>query len=611
LEIVTALSRGGHVAASLSLFGCLVFRRFVVPRASDCVPLAIISGIGSVSAWLALVLGGVWLTAVSGAITGAHDLAPQLAAVPLVAWDTGFGRLLCLRLLLLAGVLLLLPRRDPRASGGALLAAGVALGLQPLLGHIGALQDSVRAVLIPVEIAHLLATGAWLGGLTPLLLCVMRAPPALAATLCERFTPVGLVAVGTIAVTALPQAGELIGGLPELFGTQYGHMALLKLGLFVLALGLACLNRLVLTVRLRTGLTRRALIVSIAVETIVVVCVVLAAAAMASSPPATHVQPVWPFPWRPSTVAWDEPELRAELVRLLIAVAAGTLLIGINLAFRRFLVLAVCVAAIGVAPFLPALELLLVEAYPSSYARSTTGFSVTAIMRGQTLFGQQCAVCHDPMIGSGGTGDLTAPHIWGHLDGELFWWVTSGVNDPEGAALMPAFGSMLSEDDIWALIDFIHARNVGTQAIATGKWSPPVPAPATPLNCDGGEADSLADIGAHDLLIAAEADPPVPPARGTGSIPGAETIRLVRDAAGTPREGECVAATPAAWEAWRVLSGVPRERFGGWRALVDSQRWLRAWLPPGSGLDTVLAAVRDANAHPIATGARREGGHRH
>jgi putative copper export protein/mono/diheme cytochrome c family protein len=614
LEIATSLARGLHVAALLSLFGCLVFRRFVAPgHATAGLPLAAVTRMGLVSAWLALAFGGGWLGAVSGAIAGAHSLAGLLDAVPVVAGHTSFGRLFCARLLLLAGIAVLLLFEDRRARDAALLAAGAALALQPLLGHIGALPDSVRTVLIPIEIAHLLAAGAWFGGLSPLLLCVARAPPPLAATLCEQFTPVGLVAVGTLAVTALPQAGELIGGLPALLGTQYGHLALLKLGLFFLALGLACVNRLVLTARLGTGVARRALIGSIAVEAVAVFCVVAAAATMASAPPAIHAQPVWPFPWRPSGVAWEEPELRAELIRLLIAAAAGLLLIGSSLALRRFRILAVALAAIVAAPFARSLELLLVEAYPTSYARSTTGFSVAAIARGQALFGQQCAVCHDPLIGSGGAGDLTAPHIWGHRDGELFWWVSNGVTDPAGNGLMPGFGLLFSEDDIWALVDFIHARNVGARAWATGRWSPPVLAPVTPLNCDGEEAASLADLG-HDVLLVADPGPAaaaVASQIGAGSVPGAETIRLARDAAAAPEEGACVTAAAAAWEAWRVLSGVAADRFGGYLAVVDRQGWVRAWLPPGAGLAPVLAAVRDANEHPIAVEARPVGGHHH
>lgn len=624
VEIVTDLSRGMHVAALLSLFGCLIFRSFVVPKdvAAEDVPPVVAIRIASVSLWLALVFGAAWLAGTSAAVAHAGNLWAAIGAVPIVARHTSFGNVMCLRLVLLAGVLLLLASRHRFATAAALIVSGAAVALQPLLGHIGALGGSVGTVLIPIEIAHLLAAGAWLGGLLALLVCVVRTPSRLAASLCERFTPVGLVAVGTIAVTALPQAGEMVGGLPELFGTQYGRLALIKLGLFFVALGLACVNRLVLTARLGPighrpmgsvpgqVLARKWLIGSIAIEAVVGLCVVLAAAAMASSPPAAHVQPVWPLPWRPSTVAWQEPELRAELVRLLIAAAVGVVLIMASLIARRFRALAVVVAVAVIAPYAPSLGLLLVEAYPTSYARSTTGFSVEAIVRGQALYGQQCAICHDPKIGSGEVADLTAPHFWGHLDGELFWWITNGVTDPEGAAVMPAFGSMFSENDRWALIDFLHARNIGVQASNSGKWSPPLLAPATPLNCDGGEAGSLAELGAHDVLLVADGDS-IAARIGQGSVPGAETIRLTREAGETPGEGECVTGASTAWEAWRVLSGVAADRFGGYLAIIDNQGWLRAWLPPGAVPARVLAAVRDVDAHPIPIGGRPIVAHRH
>jgi putative copper export protein/mono/diheme cytochrome c family protein len=619
-EITASLLRGIHVAALLSLFGCLVFRGLVSPAdvAAGDAPRAMAIRIGSVSLWLALAFGGAWLVATSAAITGADNFPSVLRALPAVTLHTDFGNVICARLLLLLGVLPLLRRQTRLGKTAGLIASAVAVALQPWLGHIDALTGSTRTVLIPVEIAHLLAAGAWLGGLLPLMLCVLQAPPPLAAALCERFTPVGLVAVGTIALTAFPQAGGLIGELPSLFGTQYGQLALTKLGLFFLALGLACVNRLFLTARLgsagprpaRDG-TRNWLIASIAIEAMVGLCVVLAAAAMASSPPAIHVQPVWPFRWRLSTVAWQEPDLRGELVRLLFAVGAGVALIGASKLVRRFRVLACVLAVIVIAPFAPSLGLLLVDAYPTSYARSTTGFSVTAIVRGEILFGQQCAICHDAKIGAGGAIDLTGSHLWGHLDGDLFWRITDGVADPDGAALMPGFGSMLSEDDRWALIDFMHARNVGVQARDTGKWSPPVPAPATPLNCDGGEAGSLADLGSHDVLLVADGDRSAATVVGQGSISGIEKVRLVRGAGGAPEEGKCVTSAAVAWEAWRVLSGVATDRFGGYRAVVDSQGWLRAWLPPDSGPERLPAAVRDADSHPIGAAGSQERGHRH
>jgi putative copper export protein/mono/diheme cytochrome c family protein len=604
LEIASACLRGVHVAALLSLFGCLVFRHFVVPARGEGVPSAAVNRIGLVSGCLALIFGAGWLAAVSATIAGASGYWAALDALPMVARHTGFGNFVCARLLLLACVLVLLSSRSSLTHGPALICAGGALALQPVLGHLGASDG--RDVLVPIEIAHLLAAGAWSGSLLPLLVCVMRTPVPMGTLLCKRFTPVGLVAVGTIALTALPQAGELIGGLPGLFGTAYGHLALIKIGLFFLALGLACANRLVLTARPgHSG--RRALVASIAVEAVAVLCVVLAAAAMASSIPAVHVQPVWPFAWRPSLEAWDEPESRRRLVRLLAATAAGLTLIGVSQVVRRFRIVAAGLAMLMFAPFASAMDLLVVEAYPTSYARSPTGFSVDSIEHGGTLFQERCAVCHEPNAGTGGEADLTAPHIWGHLDGELFWWLTNGVQDPEGSALMPAFGSVLTEDDRWALIDFIRARNVGRQNAETGHWSPPVAAPSTPLSCADGDADAIADLSGRVLVVAVEGDA----GPGEGGTSGAVTIRLARGAAEAPKAGECVTASPDAWEAWRVISGIAPDRFAGYRAIVDGQGWLREWLPPDSGPEQVAAAVRDARDHPIAAGARPASGHRH
>ena len=608
-EIVTALLRGIHLAAALSLLGCLVFQRFVMP-VSEPAWRAAVTRIAEISGGLAVVFGAAWLAAVAGTMADATNLETLLGAVPLVARGTSFGNLVCLRLVLLAGAVFLLVRQYPLAQAAALLAAAVALGLQPLLGHIGALPGATRLVLIPIEIAHLLAAGSWLGGLFPLLYCVMRAPPKLAAQLCERFTPVGLVAVGTIAITALPQAGELIGGLPGLFGTEYGHMALVKLGLFSLALGLACVNRLVLTTRLvspRRATARTWLIGSVAIEAMAVLGVVLAAAAMASSAPAAHVQPVWPFAWRPSLAAWNEPALRAELLRPLVAGAIGLALLAGSFALRRFRMLAAIVAVVVVAPFAPSLSLLLVEAFPTSYARSTTGFSVAAIVRGETLFGEHCAVCHDQPNGTGGDADLTAPHLWEHLDGELYWAVSNGVVDPEGDARMPGFGSVLSAEDRWSLIDFIRARNVGAQMRKTGTWSPPVAAPATPLICAGSDADSLADLSGHVLLVIADGD--------TATVPTGEatavTIALARGETGTPKPRECVTASATAWQAWAVLAGVAPDAFAGYQAIVDGQGWLRAWLSPAAGPERVRAAIADAHDHQIPGNGAAEVAHHH
>ena len=114
------------------------------------------------------------------------------------------------------------------------------------------------------------------------------------------------------------------------------------------------------------------------------------------------------------------------------------------------------------------LDLFFVPAYPTSYYHSPTEGSATSIAHGAQLFPQHCASCHGVEgrgDGSGATrlkvppADLMAPHLWNHSDGELFWWLSHGMDGPDRNQVMPGFAPPLAADDIWALIDFVRARN--------------------------------------------------------------------------------------------------------------------------------------------------------
>ena len=254
--------------------------------------------------------------------------------------------------------------------------------------------------------------------------------------ICERFTPIGLACVLVLAGTGSAQGLELIGGLPALFGTTYGQIAVLKITLFLLALMLAAFNRLWLTDRLAAGsaVACRHLQASVCFETTIGLAIVTAAAFMASSPPAAHTTPVWPFSWQFSLVTVNEdPDFRREVIISLLAIGATVILFAGALAWRRFRVATLVVLAAVAFWRGPSLSLLTVEAYPTSFQTSPSDFAAASIVRGQTLFARNCISCH----GSNGDGngpeaasmrikpaDLTMPHLWEHSDGEMFWWLT-------------------------------------------------------------------------------------------------------------------------------------------------------------------------------------------
>ena len=334
LTTTLALVHGLHLAATLSLLGTVGFIAWVLPAAAadgggvvnSLIRLWWVSGL------LALSVGVAWFVFQTATIAGAADLNEIIVAMPVIAEHTRYGHVVLTRLVLLLVATLL--------AGGswfrlypALVLITVALGLQGLIGHAGAMGGGIGAGLLASESLHLLAAGLWLGALTPLWLCLGRLPAGAAAGVCERFSPIGLGCVLVIAGTGLAQGIELIGGLPGLVGTHYGQIALLKVALFLAALALAALNRLRLTDRLSTAAAtaRKRLRLSVSCETLVGLAIILVAAFLASSMPATHETPIWPFSWRPSLDVLSDPYGRRQVLSILLpsAIAAALVMVGL------------------------------------------------------------------------------------------------------------------------------------------------------------------------------------------------------------------------------------------------------------------------------------------
>jgi putative copper export protein/mono/diheme cytochrome c family protein len=632
-EIIVASLRGAHVAALVSLFGTLVFITFVAPAAMVEAAVEarrlrrLLLRLALYSALLALVIAVGWMTVETVIIAGADDIATTLQALPVVAWQTQFGQWLLLRcvlLLLLVPVLSLPMLRAGRVVRAiAVILAGVALGIQPLLGHAGAVGGNVGMMLIASEIMHLLAAGAWLGGLLPLFMTISILPHNAAATACRSFTPMGLSATVILAGTAVLQVTELMGGMPGLFGTGYGHVALVKLGLFFVLLTLAALNRLALTNRLggpTPDAARRHMRWSIAIETILGVAVVVTAGFLATHAPGTHEQPVWPFHWRPSGAVFAEPDLRGEVIAALVAIGVAVVVAITGLISRRVRWPALAVAVIIIAFAVPHLDLLLVEAYPTSFFVSPTEFAATAIVHGARLYAANCVVCH----GAEGRGDgprarslpvhpadLTAEHLWAHSDGEIFWYLTHGFEAPDGGFAMPGFADTLSSEARWDLIDYLRAHNAGASMRATGVWSHPVPVPQFDAICPDGRDIDLDDLRGRALRIVAPADQAAPQALPDAH--GVTTIILARKQSKATGPTACVAREPETWTAFAILSGLSDEALSGAQILADQNGWLRAlWRPglPGDWMDrqALASIVAGIVAYPIVVDS---GGHGH
>jgi putative copper export protein len=120
--------------------------------------------------------------------------------------------------------------------------AGLATLLEAGHSHAFAMSHGPTALLLS-QALHLLAAGAWLGGLLPLLIMVQEAPLGMAKSAARRFSAFGLVSVAILIVTAIFQGIMLSGGCRVLVGTAYGFMLLTKAVLFAVMIAIAMRNR--------------------------------------------------------------------------------------------------------------------------------------------------------------------------------------------------------------------------------------------------------------------------------------------------------------------------------------------------------------------------------
>ena len=294
--MLLALMRGLFVAGALSSFGASLLATLILLPAGefDAEPGKLnarrLRAILAASLGVALLAGIAWLALQTRAMAETQSFAETAAAVPSVLFGTRFGQVLCLQAATLAGAAVLVAA-NARFSALAAVLAGLAVLLEAGHSHAFAMAHGLSLLLLSQSV-HLLAAGAWLGGLLPLLVVVAHAPRDMAQRILRRFSALAAAAVCLIAGTAMLQAIELSGGLNGLFRTDYGTVLLIKAALFAVLIALAANNRLRLTPALasREGEgTRHSLVLSIGIETAIGLVVVLAAAALSGLEPGMHI----------------------------------------------------------------------------------------------------------------------------------------------------------------------------------------------------------------------------------------------------------------------------------------------------------------------------------
>ena len=267
--VLRGLVRGLHMAGFFTTFGTM-FLAATLLRGRDVPGLRRLAWAGGA---VALVAGAAWFLLQTADFAAAQSWADIVNAVPIVVEYTRFGALLLGRMAAL--LLALLPFQCHRARLAAVLALGGVLA-ESWLGHGGAMGGGTGALLLAVSLAHLAAAAIWLGSLPGLYLALKTLPDA-AAPLARAFSPMGMVCVAALLLTAFVQYWVLIGAPGALVTTTYGAVALAKMLLLASLIALAVLNRLRFTPALPSS--RAAFLRSIGAE-IALGLLVLAAAGL-------------------------------------------------------------------------------------------------------------------------------------------------------------------------------------------------------------------------------------------------------------------------------------------------------------------------------------------
>ncbi|MFF5365970.1 copper resistance CopC/CopD family protein [Streptomyces sp. NPDC013187] len=213
-----------------------------------------------VSGWVALTAATLALLLLRGSFTGSGKVADvfDLSLLGQVL-QTKTGAALVSRLLLLAAAALFIAvlfgaydkREDAQekrdltfglAIGGVVVAAGLAASWAMSEHASVGLQAGIA---MPVDVLHLLAVAAWLGGLGALLVALYRAPaetPVDAAAV-RRFSRVAFGSVLALIATGTYQSWRQLGSWSAFTDTRYGQLLLAKIALVVVLVGVAWISR--------------------------------------------------------------------------------------------------------------------------------------------------------------------------------------------------------------------------------------------------------------------------------------------------------------------------------------------------------------------------------
>lgn len=257
--------RAIHFSATAILAGSLIFRAVVAKPAlrSDEAIAKLFRAQTLGVAWIGLSItiasGVIWLLLQAVTMSGRPFGEAMTSDVLLTVLNqTQFGLVFEIRIAL--AIILAACLAYDRLAQAHWLALAAALGLIAAIawtGHAGATPGEMGNLHLMVDVLHLMAAAAWIGGLVSLALLLAAARniraaawAPLARDAAERFSTLGIISVVTLMVTGIVNAWILVGSFHALVMSGYGRLLMLKIAVFGIMLVFAAANRFWLTPQL-------------------------------------------------------------------------------------------------------------------------------------------------------------------------------------------------------------------------------------------------------------------------------------------------------------------------------------------------------------------------
>jgi copper resistance protein D len=275
-----ALCRFAHFLAAMLAFG---MSAYLCAYASERLRLAvspIVRRFVLIASLVALLTAMLWLALESASMANDWSAAIDPGAIGAVLTDTAFGHAWALHLAL-AAVLVAVAAFDPRARWAATsLVSAALLASLGLVGH-AAMQTGAEGALHRANHAvHLMAAGAWIGGLVPFAICLRAyerddlrkdAVRAMAG-----FSFRGQLIVAAIVLTGVVNIALTSHHPPVPPTTPYRALLVAKLFIVGMMILLALFNRFVLTPRLKASANALTALRATSVAEVALGCVVVA-----------------------------------------------------------------------------------------------------------------------------------------------------------------------------------------------------------------------------------------------------------------------------------------------------------------------------------------------